>query len=343
MPSRPPQTAPEPRPLSTVPESALVPPPASPLAPGAPIDLIADVLPRSSVNLIAGAPGAGKTALVAWLAAQFRDNQPIFGYQPRVVPFQAFISADRSWAESTKRWFDLAGYPDIPAYSLQDDKGFRKSRLRKKQDRMSILRSCLDRFDIPPNSIIWVDPLSVFLGGNLLDYDTCLVACSEIREICQDMQSAVIGTAHASKQKSDKHQRYLRLQDRIAGSVALFGYTDTQMYLAEPAEISEKFYLFHWHPHHSPPASFKLARTKTGLFIPYGSEGRDTGELTAEATQVLDLIPFSPSLVKAKDLITHVEAWPLSRSALYRLLDQLVDQGVILRIGRGQFCRPLSQ
>lgn len=303
------------------------------------LGVLPPILPRNSINLLAGAPGAGKTTLIASTAVRFRDGLPIFGFQPRPVPFQGFISADRSWEQSTSLWFKAAGFPEIKAYSLQDDASFKKSKLRKKSERIAVLNHCLSKLGhMPEGSLVWVDPLALFLGGNLLDYDTCLVACSEIREICTQLNITIIGTAHASKQKADKAQRYLRLQDRIAGSVALFGYTDTQMYLAEPSEVAEEFYLFHMHPHHAVPASFKLQRnTTTGLFEPYGEEpgAQDLARI------VLSAIPFSPTLITSKQLLTDLttSGTSIPRTTFYRVLEQLIECRDLIKVGRGHYTR----
>lgn len=334
MPSRPDDTS--------VPEQPDATPQTTPVDSG----VLPPIIPEDSVNLLAGAPGAGKTTLVSTMARWFRDGEPIFGFQPRPVPFQGFISADRSWKKSTHKWFVAAGFGDIPAYSLQDDLAFNTTRLRKKQDRVRILDECLDQLTpvgepIPPGSVIWVDPLSLFLGGNLLDYDTCLVACTEIRRICTARHITLIGTAHAGKQKADSAQRYLRIQDRIAGSVALFGYTDTQMYLAEPAEVDEDFYLFHWHPHHAKPGNFPLQRRDSdGLFEPY-----DTHQLAIAAQCILEIVPITPGLITLKELVrTLVESGQgISRAAVHRHLAELTQLQTVIKVGHGKYTRPKPQ
>lgn len=331
--SRPPKPSKSPRPASSPqPEG----PETAPSRPSAPLlACLPPIIPPASVSLLAGAPGAGKTTLVAWLATRFRDCLPIFGHQPNPVPRQLFISADRSWKDSTRLWFDAVGFPDIEAYSLQDDRAFKKIHLRKRQERMTVLRACLDRFaPIVPGTLAWVDPISLFLGGNLIDYDTCMVACCEIRELCQDHGLTVIGTAHAGKQKADKMQRYLRFQDRIAGSVALFGYTDTQMYLAEPSEVGEEYYLFGWHPHHSKPETFQMQRNASGLFEPYADP--DAGR----ERELLSAIPLSPDLTRVRDILEAAYAQGISKRSCFRFLDTLTAQQAIVKVGRGQYTRP---
>lgn len=330
------------------PQSAKVPPSPSstpdPLPHGKfPIDPIPTIIPGASVNLLAGAPGVGKTALIAWLLVRFRDQLAIFGHQPSALPKIAILCADRSWEQSTSKWFVLAGYPELCAYSLLDDEAFNVRRLRQKQQRIDILQESINALHLPWGSLLIVDPLALFLGGNILDYDNCGVACAEIRQICRRRGITIIGTAHSSKQKADKQQRYLRLQDRIAGSTALFGYTDTQMYLASPEEIGEDFHLFHWTPHHAPAEDFKLRKDSNGLFVPY-DDPRGVHDLTAFARQVLDFVDVAPELTKMKDLITRAQVeLGMSRSALYRYVDQLAAEHLLIKVGRGAVCRPKPQ
>lgn len=308
-----------------------------------PPDPLPIILPGASVNLLAGAPGVGKTALLAGLLTAFRDQRPVFGHTPAALPKIAIICADRSWDQSTSEWFRRVGYTDLPAYSLLDDENFNVRRLRQKQQRIDILQEAINHLELPWGSLLVVDPLALFLGGNLNDYDACGVACAEIRQVCRRRGLTVIGTAHSSKQKADKQQRYLRLQDRIAGSTALFGYTDTQMYLAAPEEIGEDFYLFQWTPHHGPEEHFKLKKDDQGLFIPYEETGGDH-DLTKFATQILGYISESPVLTPIRIVLHQAQVeLGLSRASLYRYLDQFAEEHLVVRVGRGKVCRPKTQ
>lgn len=312
------------------------------------------ILLRNSINLLAGAPGAGKTALVAWMTTRFRDTLPIFGFAPTPGIFQGFIGADRSWNDSTHLWFDTAGYPDIPHYSLLDDASFNVTRLRKRGERMGILHSCFDALDtqapgghIPSGSLVWIDPISLFLGGNLLDYDACVTGCIEIHRLCKDRDLTVVGLAHAGKQKADKAQRYLRLQDRIVGSTAQFGFTDTMMYLAEPLEVGEDFSVFHWHPHHAAASSFKLLRDPaTGLLLPDHAEPL-TGLPASVPDEpvvaaILACLPESPTLGTLSDLrqaLTYQEV-PASLATVKRALQRLLEARRVVRVGHGRYTKP---
>ena len=87
------------------------------------------ILLPGSINLLAGSSGAGKTAFLAFLAKQLQMHAPVFGVQSTLAsaPYQAYIGVNRSWEDSSSRWFNLEGVK-LPHYSLVDDGKFKKDR-----------------------------------------------------------------------------------------------------------------------------------------------------------------------------------------------------------------------
>jgi len=333
MTARPPQSA----------QKAPVPSSVTPLA--FPPDPIPDIILGGSVNLLIGAPEVGKTSLLSKMLTQFRDQRPIFGHQPAIIPKLAILVADRSWTQSTSRWLTKVGYADIAAYAPLDDDTFNARRLRQKHQRIDILQEAINVLDLPWGSLLVIDPLALFLGGNIIDYDACACACIEIRQICRRRGLTIIGTAHSSKQKADKSQRYARLQDRIAGSTALTGFSDTQMYLASPEETGEPYHLFQWSPHHAKAESFKLEMDDQGLFHAYGGgEDPQPADLDVSiADRLLPVIQESPQLTAMADLYIHAQALGIGRTSLFRYLDQLVTRGQVVKVGHGRYCRRRPQ
>lgn len=301
-----------------------------------PPDPIPTIIPGGGVSLIAGASGTGKTAFLAWWTTRFRDGLGIFGHPTHATPCQAILAIDRSWVQSTSKWFEVAGFSDILAYAPSDDPAFNPSDMRRKDRRLGVFKKHLEKLDaihggpLPPGSILYVDPLAPFLGGNLIDYDACSVACLELRTLCRERQITIIGTAHTAKLKADKKDRYQRVQDRILGSTALLGYTDTQMYLASPDETESDYYSFFWNPHHAPSRSFKMTRDpKTGLFIPY-----EEGPIPEEHQQIVDLLAGAASPVPLK---TIEVALSLAPSTAHRYLQALVEDGRVRKAGHGLY------
>jgi AAA domain len=305
---------------------------------GTPIHPIPTYIPAYSINLLAGASGVGKTAFCASaLAVQFRDTRPIFGHPTSQLPAIGVINADRGWDSGAGEWFRRAGYPDVRYYSMADDPSFDPRRLRRKFDRPQLLMEFIHKLQLPKESLVFVDPISLFLGGNLLDYDTCACACHEIRKFQKEQKLHSICTAHSSKLKADQKDRYARLQDRILGSTALLGYSDTQMYLASPDETGQPYYTFLLQSHLAPAEFYQLQRDEQGLFVSYaeGDEGN--------CTRVLLLFPDDGTHVAFKDLVPLAAALPLSVATLKRVLDVLITRGRVARVKHGVYCRIVPQ
>lgn len=297
------------------------------------IDPIPGIIEYGSLNLFAGASGVGKTCLLSWLLKQIRDGQPVFQTPTQAPTKIGYFCADRS-IRTARHWLQKAGYTDLQTYSLAEDPAFVPSRLRNKGLLITVLGECLDKLSLPPGALVVIDPIAIFMGGNLNDYQGCAVACLEIRRLLRDRQLTAIGTAHASKQKADKRERYTRLQDRINGSGAQLGYGDTQMYLAAPEETGQKYYTFRWHPHMSPPADFALGRDGQGLFVPWA----ESTEAAAE-NEVLQLVPKDGSPITFAELMQRCPE--ISRATLHRRLIDLLTDGLIERPADGVYKRKI--
>ena len=296
-------------------------------------DVIPLYLPGGGINLLAGAPGVGKTALLAGILRELRDGRLIFGHQPLALPGIGIVNADRTWAKGCGLWFERTGYPEIKHYSLADDVDFNPKRLRKRHERTDLLANFADRLELPPGSLLNVDPLSLFLGGNLLDYESCMVACHEIRAYLRLRQYTLIGLGHTAKLKANKQDRYARMQDQLFGSTALAGFTDAQLYLASPLETGKSYYTLVWHPHGAKEEQHLLERDEQGLFVPYS--GVDEGT----RVQVLNLFPLTDDAVGFALLVELASAIPLSRATVKRTLDVLLERGTVARAGHGLYKR----
>jgi hypothetical protein len=297
------------------------------------IDPIPRIIPAGGISLLAGGPNVGKTALLAGMMHALKHGLPIFGHQPNPVEAIGIVAADRSWSRGAGEWFHRAGYPDIRHYAMVDDRHFDPKTLRRKFERTARLMEMADRLALPKHSLLLVDPIGLFLGGNLNDYDSCAVACHEIRAMLRDRTWTILATAHSAKLKADKRERYLRLQDQLLGSTAIAGFADTQMYLASPEEIAKPYYAFLWHPHTSPAETFYLERDEQGLFVPYS--GADQGN----CTRVLALFPEDGSEIELAALRELAGGIPVSKTTLYRVLETLLERDRIVKVRHGVYAR----
>jgi hypothetical protein len=318
--------------------------PSTPLLPSPYGDPLPGILPTGGISLLAGAPNVGKTSLLAGMLRSFRDGAAIFGRQPNPVSAIGYINADRGWDRGSGVWFERAGYPEITQYSMSDDEGFNPKRLRKKHERTDILAGFIDRLQLPAHALIVVDPLALFLGGNLLNYDDCAVACHEIRRYLQAKSYTMLATAHSAKIKSDKKERYMRLQDQVLGSTAISGFTDTMMYLASPQETGKAWFTFLWHPHALPAETFQLTQGDQGLFEAYSGPTSRTGDV-ADGTidRVFALLPEDGRIVDLGEIVDNAQVYPLSKASVKRALESLLDDGRITKPFHGRYARVTVQ
>ena len=293
-----------------------------------PTDIIPDYLPGGGISLLAGAPNIGKTALLAGLLRDLKAGRPIFGRQPRPVAI-GYINADRGWNKGAGLWLRRAGVK-IPHYSLSDDRSFNPKALRRKHDRVDVLIGFIDRLKLPKDSLLITDPVSLFMGGNLLDYDACMVACHEIRRALQERDLSLLGTAHSGKLKADKKDRYVRASDQVLGSSAQAGYTDAILYLASPEEIGKSYYELTWHPHGAKKEVYRLERDDNGLFLPY------SGADDANQRRILSILPDGDPLSLAA-IVESAQQFPLSRATVKRILEVVVDDGRVEKVGHGLY------
>lgn len=293
------------------------------------------VIQRQSLNLYCGASGVGKSALLATLMRDFRDGRPIFGHQPNAVTGLGIVLTDRPWDQGAQQWFTRAGFPEIPYYSLVDDRSFSLNKLRKKHERPQFALEFIDKLKLPRGAVIALDPGGQFFGGNLLDFDTCATAAQELTRGLVDRDQTLIVLLHTPKAKNDPRAGYIRPQDRVLGSAALGAYSATQLVLISPEELDKPYYQFSWHTHLTKSEMFSLDRDEQGLFVPYS--GADEGN----CARVLLLFPDDAADVKFGALKELAAAIPLSEGTLKRVLGVLVERARIEKSAYGLYRRIL--
>jgi RecA-family ATPase len=170
-------------------------------------DLIEKILPAGSINILSGGSGVGKTAFIADWCARFRDGRSIC-WKPTRIPTGGIgvITADRKWS-SHRQWFDAVGFSDIPHVSLRDDPTFNWESLNNKSVLPQILETCIRRLGLGRDALIVVDPISMFVHGNLLDYKQTAIALARLDKVCTSLGVTVIGIAHTAKQKGEAKDR----------------------------------------------------------------------------------------------------------------------------------------
>lgn len=310
-------------------------PHASPPTPASAFpDPIPGVLPFGTVTVVAGAAGVGKTAMLADWIQRWRTGRTICGRSTQPPTAFYYLAADRQWA-SHQLWFDAVGYPEIPHYSLADDKDFNHDKLRNANLALDVFVECVNKLDPIPGSHLIVDPVSpLFIKGDPNKARDVAVTLLRFSRLCAERQINITATAHFGKQKADPKDQYSRPQDRIAGSGAFAGFSDTQIYLIDPNPPTQPSHTLGWVPRHSAPAEFRFTRDpQTGLFVPY-----DVFVEIEKRDAVLSCVPKEPTATKILVAAIALDAG-ISDAQAERYLASLVKDGRVVKIRRGMYQR----
>ena len=308
--------------------------PESPILPASAFpDPIPGIIPFGTVTLFAGAPGVGKTAMLAEWCRRWRDGKTICGKPTNCPTGFYYLAADRQW-KSHQIWFDAVGFPDIPHYSVADDPLYDLSSLQKPFEAHKCFLQAVDKLNPIPGAHLYVDPVSpLYIGGDPNRARDVAAALLRMSRVCQTRQINITLTAHFSKQKSDPKEQYTRPQDRIAGSGAFAGFSDTQIYLIDPVPPKQPYHILGWVPRHAAPAEFHYVRNKNGLFVRY-----ELYDELEKLEQVLQCVPTDPT--PASVVLHKIEtALGFSTATAERYLAQLVRLERVTKVRRGVYQR----
>lgn len=298
------------------------------------------------ISIISGASGVGKTTYLATFISRFLSGKPLFGETPAPierVPFVGLIVTDRRW-ETARIWFDKAGVEEgdrFRAYCLLDDSTFEWEKIKKDASHADLFEDALDAINPPPNSLVIVDPIALYLGGRLIDYSVTAAAIGKLSAVCVKRRVTALGTLHVPKARSDPKERFIRPQDRALGSTAIASYTNTQFYLIGPEETRKPYYVLGYVSHNRPGYEAKLVRDTDGLFKMATDADMVAVKLEEVAEQVEDdplfdsIPPAGDEGVSGKQMVYLGSLRGLSRATVYRRLRLWEQAGVVEEVREG--------
>lgn len=286
-----------------------------------------------TINLLVGSHQSGKTTMLGRLIRDWMSGTVLGQPVPEgAIAGHGILTCSQSWQQIQEH---SRAFRDLPQplhhYSLVDDAAFDLKDFRTKIARVELFEKCLNKMLLPRGSLLWVDPLTLFLGSNLLDFDSCAVACLEIRKILAARNLTMIATAGTAKPKFDVDQTTVRLLDRIYGTVSQLSFVNTCFYLATPDELQRAgIFTLQIYPQHAGMLSLDFVREPHGTF--------EIAPPDAEYLPILELLPLEgyASLSDLRDAL--VPKW-MSKSTLYRSLKRLIADGRVAKVGYGKYCK----
>lgn len=316
--------------------------PGSPLPPQSPKlsypDPIPKILPFGTVNLFSGAPGSGKTILLADWCARLRDGRSICRYPTRSPTAFAYLAADRSW-DTFDAAFRAAGFPDIPRYCLSEDDTTDPRRWRE-ATAFDLFTQSLTKLDPPPGSLVIIDPISpLFIAGDPNRARDVAISLHWYRRIARLKQITLLCCMNVSKPRNEPEIK--RVRDRASGSLAFGAYCDTQLSLDVDEDDVRTLV---WSPRRAPEETFRLAfNPHTELFelaeTSQGMRDEDPDPARDRPTNVLKLFPAHEPIHFDDLLQLAIAALQISRASLHRDITALLQRGLIERPGHGLYQR----
>lgn len=322
---------------------------------------IEGLLPGRNVHLLSGSSGAGKTTLVGWLVSKLLTEDRVFGHLVTKPPFIGYIAGDRELSDAREK-FIAAGWADPPCYGLIDDSdrsvgaairrlGDRRAGRREVEEvDFPILNRALNYLSdkhfagnkLPTDSLIIVDGMATIIGvepagAYLRNVARPLVL---LNRFAREERLTLLLIHHSGKQVADPKARYARPQDRTLGSMALQGFTSTQMFLTEPELTDDPTQGLHELSIRSHKAAVKNVRLRrdesTGLFDwldrpePAGLAPAGPPRLVADFTSkgarlILDTLQQLPGKAATKAFL--MGATNLSKPYFYKMLANLLSRG----------------
>jgi AAA domain len=298
-------------------------------------DPLVDILRFGSVNLFAGASGAGKTIMLAEWIARWQQGKTIWGHQTHCPTGFYFLAADRAW-HTYQTALDNAGVDmgDVHRYCLSEDKTLHWKTWRK-LDALDRLETCVAHLAPSLGSLLIIEPfVPVFIAGRPNDAWDTAASLQFLRTLTERYQVTTLASANVAKLKAD--EGYVRPQDRIAGSGALIAFSDTQIYLYQ-GDKPDQPHTFGWVPRTAPPEERRVRFDReTRLFRPDDGIFEPEKPLTQEdrLLALLDLIPFD-GIERGELQDVAMEQLHVAKRTIARDLDVLRDGGFIEWVERG--------
>lgn len=224
--------------------------------------IINPIWPTGQIHLIAGSSGTGKTSWTLPTLYKIMQEQEVFGYKTKYVPF-LYFSCDRNIAEIDEILVRL-GMKDI---KLPIDSIFDLSVRDDVDEREFGIRDLCKIY--PWVRFFFIEAISQFLvptekEKNLSAYAANLIMWRDVKVYCMENDITIVGTTHCPKAKFN--EKYQNPRDRVIGSVAQAAVASTIMIFdtEDEKDIKENRRVVHILPRNNINRSVRLRLDSKG-------------------------------------------------------------------------------
>lgn len=283
--------------------------------------IINDILPINEVHLIAGSSGSGKTTLAWQIIEAIKLGKPIFDH-PTFPQNMAYIACDRKLQSIIDTKHRAGITVDIPTWSAVSHNISR--------DYQAI--STFAKQHVPDLQLLWIDGFSRLCPkGDINDYQTVSDFLVGVTRGCTN-GFTIIGLAHDAKQR--KGHEYTMARERIIGSAAWGGFSDTIIHIAhtDPENTADTRRTINLLPRNAPDEILTYSMS-SGRLLP--------ADLTQESVEVFllwEAIKAKQQLMWRTGEILEVAATiKVPMRTAERYIVKLIDEGKMESVRKGMY------
>ena len=286
--------------------------------------LIDGLLPENQIHLIGGPSGSGKTTLMFQMQQSLTTGVQFLGRKVNRTVRWAYVSGDRT-AESVGETQARCGVA-FPVFSLVDENLIGEDLCGKIIPRLTHVYGYRPDF-------VYVDGFtSLVPEGKFNDYKTVARWLGGIQRYCKMKKIVVMGACHTTKTKEG--EKFLNPRQRIAGSVAWAGFSETVMIIEPPDDHREDHLrVLSLLPRNQASEHIRLRFNQGGILVMDESEERR--DMAADFILSEMLVPGGS--IEYQVLLSAAGAKGVSRTSLDRWLRGLVESGGLVREKKGVY------
>jgi energy-coupling factor transporter ATP-binding protein EcfA2 len=292
------------------------------------------LFPKGGIHLIGGPSGSGKTTLVfqMYRALTSPPGSPHSTFLGRTTypAAWAYISGDRTAAKVLETQNRIG--VSFKVFSLVDEKLVGEDLLTRVFPR-------LPRFYGYRPNFVYIDGFTALCpNGDINNYKTVALWLAALQRFCEQKNLTLLGACHCTKTKQG--EKFLNPRQRIAGSVAWAGFSDTVV-IIEPPENDQNGNLRQVSllPRNSAAQIVNMKFNEFGTLDPVGNS---SGKKAADKF-ILDSLMAEK--LGAGETIYYTRLWAMaqtkgcSRSTFDRWLAKSVEDGFLDRFKKGVYVR----
>lgn len=288
--------------------------------------LVDRIFPTKEIHIIAGASGVGKTTFGFQLLDEWRQGKPVLGFPSHPQPF-VYVSCDRS-RQSVNATLQRVGVRHI---DFVDGRGV--ARYGEQAFDMVLKQA---RAIVPEVRLLFVEAFSMLVPQASFK-DTYRVTgqfLSEMSRVLAREDVTIIGTAHSPKQRDNDQINDPR--QLVLGTVAWGGFIETIVAIRRlkplnPSDMRRQVLVL---PRNAREEAFDYDLDENGRFV------------KIEQTTVCDILNVLLEVIPLDEMITTSSLVELAeragvtaRRTIERWITQSLEDGRLIRVGKGIYKR----